>query len=51
MGNVPVVRLEPHGVDRIDFVIGRLLDEVLKDFCGAVGLNSVAVRPILGWCR
>lgn len=32
MGNVPVVRLEPHGFDRIDFVIGRLLDEVLKDF-------------------
>ena len=32
MGNVPVVRLEPHGVSRIDFVIGRLLDEVLKDF-------------------
>ncbi len=32
MGNVPVVRLEPHGADRIDFVIGRLLDEVLKDF-------------------
>lgn len=32
MGNVPVVRLEPHGADRIDIVIGRLLDEVLKDF-------------------
>lgn len=32
MGNVPVVRLEPHDADRIDFVIGRLLDEVLKDF-------------------
>lgn len=32
LGNVPVVRLEPHGTDRIDFVIGRLLDEVLKDF-------------------
>ncbi|MDF3883638.1 toll/interleukin-1 receptor domain-containing protein [Cupriavidus basilensis] len=32
MGNVPVVRLEPKGVDRIDFVIRRLLDEVLKDF-------------------
>ena len=32
MGNVPVVRLEPHRDDRIDFVIGRLLDEVLKDF-------------------
>jgi hypothetical protein len=32
MGNVPVVRLDPKGVDRIDFVIRRLLDEVLKDF-------------------
>lgn len=32
MGNVPVVRLEPDGADRIDFVIARLLDEVLKDF-------------------
>lgn len=32
MGNVPVVRLEPQGIDRIDFVIARLLDEVLKDF-------------------
>jgi TIR domain len=32
MGNVPVVRLDPRGADRIDFLIGRLLDEVLKDF-------------------
>lgn len=32
MGNVPVVRLEPDGSDRIDIVINRLLDEVLKDF-------------------
>ena len=32
MGNVPIVRLEPQGLDRIDFVVGRLLDEVLKDF-------------------
>lgn len=32
MGNVPVVRLEPGGADRIDFVIARLLDEVLKNF-------------------
>ncbi len=32
LGNVPVVRLEAHEVDRIDLVIGRLLDEVLKDF-------------------
>ncbi|PLC49606.1 hypothetical protein CR159_11790 [Pollutimonas subterranea] len=32
MGNVPVVRLEPGGANRIDFVIARLLDEVLKNF-------------------
>jgi hypothetical protein len=32
MGNVPVVRLNSNGVDRINVVIGRLLDEVLKDF-------------------
>jgi hypothetical protein len=32
MGNVPVVRLEPGGADRIDLVIARLLDEVLKNF-------------------
>jgi hypothetical protein len=32
MGNVPLIRLEPDGPDRIEFVIGRLLDEVLKDF-------------------
>ncbi|MBW0238368.1 toll/interleukin-1 receptor domain-containing protein [Pseudomonas sp. D1HM] len=32
MGNVPVVRLEPGGTDRIDFVIAHLLDEVLKNF-------------------
>jgi hypothetical protein len=32
MGNVPVVRMDPVKVDRIDHVIARLLDEVLKDF-------------------
>lgn len=32
MGNVPVVRLDPDGPDRINIVIARLLDEVLKDF-------------------
>ncbi|WP_375381074.1 toll/interleukin-1 receptor domain-containing protein [uncultured Sphingomonas sp.] len=32
MGNVPVVRMDPAHVDRIEDVIGRLLDEVLKDF-------------------
>lgn len=32
LGNVPVVRLEPGTYQRIEAVIGRLLDEVLKDF-------------------
>lgn len=32
MGNVPVVRMDPTRIDRIENVIGRLLDEVLKDF-------------------
>lgn len=32
MGNVPVIRLEPASMDRIDVVVGLLLDEVLKDF-------------------
>lgn len=32
MGNVPVIRLDPEGPDRMDLVIARLLDEVLKDF-------------------
>lgn len=32
MGNVPLVRMDPVLLDRIDSVIGRLLDEVLKDF-------------------
>lgn len=32
MGNVPVVRLDPVTVARIDVVIDRLLDEVLKNF-------------------
>src|SRR5690606_14692175 len=32
MGNVPVVRLDPHHINRIDVVIGRLLDEVLKSY-------------------
>ena len=32
MGNVPVVRLDLDGPDRINVVIARLLDEVLKDF-------------------
>lgn len=32
MGNVPIVRMDPDETDRIHVIIGRLLDEVLKDF-------------------
>ncbi|RWK46626.1 MAG: toll/interleukin-1 receptor domain-containing protein [Mesorhizobium sp.] len=32
MGNVPVVRMDPQTTDRIDQIVARLLDEVLKDF-------------------
>lgn len=32
MGNVPLVRMDPNTADRIDSVVRRLLDEVLKDF-------------------
>jgi hypothetical protein len=32
LGNVPIVRMDPHLVNRIDLIIARLLDEVLKDF-------------------
>jgi hypothetical protein len=32
MGNVPVVRMDPAAADRIDYIVSRLLDEVLKDF-------------------
>jgi TIR domain len=32
MGNVPFVRMDPAKVDRIEYVVARLLDEVMKDF-------------------
>lgn len=32
MGNVPIVRMDPQQATRIHVIIGRLLDEVLKDF-------------------
>lgn len=32
MGNVPVVRMDPQGLDRIEVIVGSLLDEVLKSF-------------------
>jgi len=50
LGNVPVVRLDPHGPDRVDFVIGRLLDEVLKDFlwqCRVELVHGMAGREVV----
>lgn len=32
MANVPIVRMDPEKHDRIDVVVSRLMDEVLKDF-------------------
>lgn len=32
MANVPIVRMDPVKMDRIDVIVGRLIDEVLKDF-------------------
>ncbi|MER9836786.1 toll/interleukin-1 receptor domain-containing protein [Mesorhizobium sp. M0145] len=32
LGNVPVVRMDPVDSDRIDVIVSKLLDEVLKDF-------------------
>jgi hypothetical protein len=32
MANVPIVRMDPEKRDRIDIIVARLMDEVLKDF-------------------
>lgn len=45
MGNVPVVRMEPDKADRIDYVISRLLDEVLKDFLWRCRVELVGTLP------
>jgi hypothetical protein len=50
LGNVPIVRLDPRGPDRIDVVIGRLLDEVLKDFlwrCRVELVRDAADRAVV----
>jgi hypothetical protein len=41
LGNVPIVRMDPRGADRIDTVIGRLLDEVLKNFLWRCRVESL----------
>jgi TIR domain len=54
MANVPIVRMDPIARDRIDVIVCRLMDEVLKDFlwrcwvklvCGAICIDSVAFLP------
>lgn len=45
LGNVPNIRLNDEGNERIDFLINRLLDEVLKDFlwqCQIENYSAVA---------
>jgi hypothetical protein len=50
MGNVPVVRMDPQGLDRIETIVGRLLDEVLKDFlwrCRVELLRGIADPAVM----
>jgi TIR domain len=42
MGNVPVVRMDPDNAGRVDYIIGRLLDEVLKDFLWRCRVELIA---------
>jgi hypothetical protein len=44
LGNVPIVRMDPGPVDRFDTVVGRLLDEVLKDFLWRCRVELVGVK-------
>ena len=47
MGNVPVVRLEDRQEERIDFLVGRLFDELLKDYLRhcRIELHGSAAEP------
>jgi hypothetical protein len=44
LGNVPVVRMDPSPANRVDEVISRLLDEVLKDFLWKCWVELVQTR-------
>lgn len=46
LGNVPVVRLDPDNVERIESVINRLLDEVLKDFLWKCRVKLAGLRSL-----
>lgn len=45
LGNVPIVRLLPETDDRIDQLIGYLLDEVLKDFLWRCRVKLTGATP------
>lgn len=43
LGNVPIVRMDPERIDRLDAVVGRILEEVLKDFLWKCRVKVAAV--------
>ena len=43
LGNVPIVRMDPERIDRLDAVVGRILDEVLKDFLWKCRVKVAAI--------
>lgn len=43
LGNVPIVRMDPERIDRLDAIVGRILDEVLKDFLWKSRVKVAAV--------
>jgi hypothetical protein len=54
MANVPIVRMDPVARDRIDVIVCRLMDEVLKDFLwrcwvklvgGTISVTKIAFLP------
>jgi hypothetical protein len=54
MGNVPLIRMDPVQRDRIDVIIGRLMDEILKDFlwrCWVSLVKSSARSAVKFWPR
>src|SRR5258708_21327539 len=54
MGNVPLIRMDPTRRDRIDVIIGRLMDEILKDFlcrCWVSLMKGKARAAVIFWPR
>ena len=47
LGNVPVVRMDPVKIDRINQVVARLLDEVLKDFLWRCRVQLTPTKAVM----